>query len=140
MAALGGWWLGPPLVEVSPATWRAILESHLTAHFLAVRALAPLLGGADPAYVLLNGAAATEPMPGSAPVNVTGAAQSMMVRVLRAEPLGARVRFAEVAVLAAVGGDERNLDPESEVDRAEVAAAVVGVLDDPHAPALVEVS
>ncbi|MCV2396318.1 SDR family oxidoreductase [Actinotalea sp. M2MS4P-6] len=140
VAALGGWWLGDQLVDVAPDVWRRILESHLTAHWLAVRAIAPVLVGPDPAYVLLNGAAATEPMPGSGPVNVTGAAQRMMVRVLREEPVGARVRFHEVSVLAAVGGDERNLDPGSEVDRADVAAAVVRTLADPASPAVVEVS
>ncbi len=140
VAALGGWWLGPQLVDVLPETWDRILAANLTAHWHAVRALAPLLGGADPAYLLLNGAAATEPMPGSGPVNVAGAGQRMLVRVLREEPIGARVRFGEVSVLAAVSGDERNLDPDAEVERGAVADAVARTLADPRAPAVVEVS
>lgn len=140
VAALGGWWLGAELVDVAPDTWRAILESHLTSHWLAVRALAPRLVGPDPAYVMLGGAAATEAMPGSGPVNVTGAGQRMLLHVLRAEEIGRRVRFHEVSVGAAVGGDHRNLDPASTVDRRDVAAAVARVLTDAGAPAVVEVA
>lgn len=139
VAALGGWWQGPQLVEVDPADWGRILAGHLTAHWLAVRALAPLLVGRDPAYVLLGGAAAVEPMPGSGPVNVTGAGQRMMLQVLRAEPIGARVRFAEVSVLAAIAGDARNRDPVAEVSVDDVARAVVVALTDPRSPAVVEV-
>ena len=139
VAALGGWWLGPQLVDVDPAQWRRLVESHLTAHWLAVRALAPVLAGPDPAYVLLGGAAATDPMPGSGPVNVTGAGQRMLLHVLRAEPIGERVRFCEVNVRAAVRGDTRNRDPVAEVDRGVVASAVVRVLTDPGALAVVEV-
>ncbi|HQY32995.1 NAD-dependent epimerase/dehydratase family protein [Actinotalea sp.] len=140
VAAIGGWWLGPELVALDPATWRGLVESHLTGHFLVVRALAPLLTGPDPAYVLLNGAAATEPMAGSGPVSVTGAAQRMLLEVLRAETLGARVRFHEVDVTVSVAGDERNLDPAHTVPVEQVAAAVVDVLDRPASPAVVPVA
>lgn len=115
VVALGGWWAGPDLVDLEPAAWSALLESHLTSHWLAARALAPRLTGADPAYVALGGAAAITAMAGSGPVSVTGAAQRMLLEVLRAEAIGARVRFHEVSVLAAVAGDDRNLDPESSV-------------------------
>jgi len=140
VAAMGGWWLGPQLVEVEPDTWRAILESHLTSHWLAARALAPRLVGPDPVYVTLGGAAATEAMPGSGPVNVTGAGQRMLLHVLRAEDIGRRVRFHEVSVGAAVRGDDRNLDPADTVDRRDVAAAVARVLADAGSPAVVEVA
>lgn len=140
VAALGGWWLGPQLVDVDPGVWRAILESHLTSHWLAARALAPRLVGPDPVYVTLGGAAATEAMPGSGPVNVTGAGQRMMLQVLRAEQIGERVRFHEVSVAAAVRGDDRNVDPEATVDLHEVAVAVTRVLVDRSAPPVVEVA
>jgi NADP-dependent 3-hydroxy acid dehydrogenase YdfG len=140
VVALGGWWLGPQLVDLDTDTWRSMLESHLTSHWLAARALAPALAGPDPAYVTLGGAAATEPMAGSGPVNVTGAGQRMLLRVLRAEPIGQRVRFHEVAVGAAVADDSRNLDPDRTVDRRLVAAAVATVLGDPRSPEVVEVA
>lgn len=140
VAAIGGWWVGPELVSLDPATWRALVESHLTGHFLVARAIAPLLTGTDPTYVLLGGAAATEPMAGSGPISVTGAAQRMLLEVLRAEALGARVRFHEVDVTVSVAGDVRNVDPARTVPAEQVAAAVVGVLDTPASPAVVPVA
>lgn len=139
VAAIGGWWLGPELVDLDPGAWDAVVASHLTGHFLAARALAPLLGGHDPAYVLLNGAAASEPMARSGPVSVTGAGQRMLLEVLRAESLGRRVRFHEVDVRVSVAGDRRNVDPERTVPVARVAAAVLHVLDAPGAAAVVPV-
>jgi NAD(P)-dependent dehydrogenase (short-subunit alcohol dehydrogenase family) len=136
VAAIGGWWQGAPLVEVDPALWRDLVESHLTAHLLAVQALAARLVGPDRPYVLLGGAAAEEPMRGSGPVNVTGAAQRMLLHVLRAEGRPAGVRFHEVNVGAAVAGDVRNLDPVAEVAPDDVAAAVLATLDDPATPAV----
>lgn len=143
VAALGGWWMGTPLLELAPAAWRVLVESHLTSHFLAARALVPLLaaasgpGAGDPAYVALNGAAARQPMALSGPVSVAGAGQTMLLDVLRAE--GTAVRLHEVAVLAAVAGDDRNLDPVATVRRDEVAQAVLAVLADPASPPTVEV-
>ncbi|HWS58018.1 MAG TPA: SDR family oxidoreductase [Actinotalea sp.] len=140
VASIGGWWLGPQLVDLAPSVWREILESHLTGHFLVARALAPRLRGADPVYVLLNGAAATEPMAGSGPVSVTGAAQRMLLEVLRSEAIGSLVRFHEVNVRVAVAGDARNLDPEATVGADRVAAAVLAVLDDPRSAPVVPVA
>ncbi len=140
VAAIGGWWLGPDLVDIEPSTWRALIESHLTAHWLVARSLAPVLMGADPAYVMLGGAAATDPMPGSGPINVTGAAQRMMLEVLRGEAIGRRVRFTEVNVRAAVRGDDRNLDPAESVTREAVADMVAQALADPSSPAVLEVA
>ncbi len=138
VVALGGWWIGTPLLDLAPVAWRGLVESHLTAHFLAARALLPLLATApDAAYVTLNGAAAREPMALSGPVSVAGAAQTMLLDVLRAE--GTPVRLHEVAVLAAVAGDDRNLDPVATVSGAAVARAVLGVLADPAAPSRADV-
>lgn len=140
VVALGGWWQGAELVDLDAATWAGLLDSHLTAHWLAARALAPLLQAPDPVYVALAGAAATVPMPGSGPVNVTGAAQRMLLEVLRAESIGARVRFHEVAVMAAVAGDDRNQDPEESVPLDDVTRAVERVLGDPASAPVVEVA
>lgn len=137
VVAVGGWWIGTPLLDLPPDAWRGLVESHLTAHFLAARALLPLLAGADPAYVALNGAAAREPMALSGPVSVAGAGQAMLLDVLRAE--GTPVRLHEVAVLAAVAGDDRNLEPVASVTGRDVARAVLGVLEDPLSPLSVDV-
>ena len=139
VASLGGWSIGPRLLDVAPDAWQRALDDHLTAHLRAMQAYVPLVVGQDDAvYVTTNGAAADEPMPGSGPINVTGAAQRMLLRAVAAEQPG--VRFHEVSFLAAVAGDERNLDPDAELGHDEVAAAVRGVLDDPASPQLVRVA
>ncbi|MGC5166392.1 hypothetical protein [Luteimicrobium sp. DT211] len=140
VASLGGWSIGPRLLDLAPDAWQRALDDHLTAHLRAMQAYVPLLAGQDDAvYVTTNGAAADEPMAGSGPVNVTGAAQRMLLRAVAAEHADG-VRFHEVSFLAAVAGDERNLDPDAELGHAEVAGAVRGVLDDPGAPQLVRVA
>lgn len=140
VAALGGWSLGPSLLDLPLDAWRRALDDHLTAHLLAMRAYAPVVAGADdPVYVTTNGIAAEQALAGSGAVSVTGAAQRMLLQVMRAEPVGRRVRFHEVTFRAALRGDERNVDPDAELSPGEVASAVRRVLDDPTAPALVAV-
>lgn len=140
VASIGGWWIGTELMDLKPAAWRALIDSHLTGHFLVARALAPLIAGApDAAYVALNGAAAREPMAMSGPVSVAGAAQTMLLEVLRRESIGQAVRFHELLVMAAVAGDDRNLTPVSTVHGNAIAAAVLDLLRDPHAPRTVQV-
>lgn len=142
VVAIGGWVLVPPLTELDPDTWRLLVESHLTGHFLALRATAGLLTGEDPVYVTLNGSASREPMAGSGPICAAGAGQRMLVDVLRLEEreAGRSLRVHEVLVTAAVTGDERNLSPVAEVTPDRVVAAVLGVLDDPASPPVVEVN
>lgn len=137
VAAIGGWFKGADLLDLDLERWRRLLDSHLTGHLLVARALLPELAGDDPAYVMLNGAAAEEPMPGSGPVNVAGAGQAMLLDVLRAERIGARVRLHEVRVMHAVVGDERNEEPAGTVDADAVARTVVDVIGDPGAAARV---
>lgn len=140
VASIGGWSVGPSLLDLPLDAWHRALDDHLTAHLRAVRAWVPLVQGADdPVYVTTNGVAADEPLAGSGAISVTGAAQRMLLQVLRVEPVGERVRFHEVTFRAAVQGDDRNLDPAEELTPAQVAAAVRRVLDDPRSPALVRV-
>ncbi|ROS78965.1 SDR family oxidoreductase [Cellulomonas sp. PhB143] len=135
VAAIGGWWVGDRLEDLDLADWEAFLASHLTAHLVAARRLVPLLPPGA-AYVVLNGAASYEPMAGSGPVSVTGAALHMMVDVLRAEARPGTVRYREVVVGHAVAGDVRNLDPQREVTLEDVARVVRRALGDGAEPLL----
>lgn len=137
VAAIGGFSVGPALIDLPLEDWHRALEDHLTAHLAAIRAYAPLLLPAvDPVYVAMNGAAGYQPMAWSGAVSVTGAAQRMLIEVMRSEPIGSRVRFHEVAVMAAVRGDERNITPAEQADPADVMAAVRSVLLDDESPAV----
>ncbi|MCF4121906.1 SDR family oxidoreductase [Antribacter sp. KLBMP9083] len=154
VASVGGWHKGPGLLELDPVVWRETLESHLTAHLLAARALVPLLaqaraqaqaraatGGPRP-YIVLNGAASHEAMSGSGAISVTGAGLSMLVRVLRTEAAerGTPVRFHELVIDDAVAADDRNETPARTVDPARVVAALGEMLDRSDADAVVHLA
>ena len=140
VAALGGWHTGPDLLDLSEEEWQRALDDHLTAHLTSLQAYAPLIAGRDdPVYLTLNGAAAVQPIPDAGPISITGAAQRMLIDVMRVGRLGDRVRFHELSLMAAVVGDDRNLEPGTEVYADQIADAVRGILTDPTAPAHLEV-
>lgn len=138
VAALGGWSKAGPLIELSGAQWGSALRDHLTSHLEAMQAYVPLLAGsADPTYITLNGAAASEAMAGSGAISVTGAAQHMLTAVMRAEPVGAMVRFHQLSLMAAVVGDDRNIDPATQITPIQITGAVDKLIGDPLTDAFV---
>lgn len=154
VAAVGGWWQGQHVLDLPLDAWRGFLDSHLTAHLEAVRAVVPLLATApDPVHVVLNGAASHEAMVGSGPVSVTGAALSMLVQVLRAEQAAASrtvpagragrdrpaVRFHELVLEDSVTGDDRNVDPARRLTPAQAARALERLVDDARSADVVRV-
>lgn len=103
VASLGAWWEGKVLTEVSFGTWQRILQDNLTAHFLAARTFLPELAGrSDAVYVALAGIAAIRPLPRSGPISVTGAAQTMLLRILQEEFADGPVRLHEIAILTPI--------------------------------------
>ncbi|QMW67881.1 SDR family oxidoreductase [Mumia sp. ZJ1417] len=125
-AAIGGWWEGSRLVDLDTQTWSSLLTSHLTAHFLAARATVPHLDPVGSAYVTLNGIATLQPEAGSGPVSVTGAGQSMLLDVLRAEDDRPAVRFHELCVVNPVVDDGDAADaPEAVVEISDVVSAAL---------------
>src|SRR3954447_543682 len=93
VASLGGWWQGKPLTSVDMATWDRVLRENLTAHFLALKMLVPLLHPKTGSYVHVNGFSAEQPYPMAGPVAMAAAAQKSMVLTLAEElkPTGIRV-------------------------------------------------
>src|SRR3954468_7098255 len=93
VASLGGWWQGKPLTSVDMATWERILRENLTAHFLALKMLVPLLHPKTGSYVHVNGFSAEQAYPMAGPVAMAAAAQKSMVLTLAEElsPTGIRV-------------------------------------------------
>lgn len=125
-AAIGGWWEGPRLVELDTPTWSLLLTSHLTAHFLAARATVPQLDPTGSAYVAFNGIATLQPEARSGPVSVTGAAQSMLLDVLRAEEDRQAIRFHELCVVNPVVDDGQAAHAtEAVVEISDVVAAAL---------------
>jgi NAD(P)-dependent dehydrogenase (short-subunit alcohol dehydrogenase family) len=93
VASLGGWWQGKPLTSVDMETWDRILRENLTAHFLALRMLVPLLHPKTGSYVHVNGFSAEQALPMAGPVALAAAAQKSMVLTLaeELEPTGIQV-------------------------------------------------
>lgn len=103
VASLGAWWEGATLAELDLATWRRILDDNLTSHFVTARTFLPVLADRPGAvYVALAGIAALKPVPNAGPISVTGAAQTMLLRVLAAELADRPVRLHEIAVLTPI--------------------------------------
>ena len=93
VASLGGWWQGKPLTSVDMATWDRVLRENLTAHFLALKMLVPLLHPKTGSYVHVNGFSAEQAYPMAGPVAMAAAAQKSMVLTLaeELEPTGIHV-------------------------------------------------
>lgn len=98
IAAVGGWYVAERGLELAIDRWTSTLESNLTAHFVAARSFANLLGGTRPTYLALNGIAGHYPCEGSLAISVAGAGQRMMLDVLAAEGRDEPMRFAELYV------------------------------------------
>ncbi|MFY0406935.1 SDR family NAD(P)-dependent oxidoreductase [Solicola sp. PLA-1-18] len=127
-ASVGGWWEGPHLVDLDADTWDGLLRSNLTSHWLAARAVVPHLDPAGSAYVTTNGIATVQPEAASGPVSVTGAAQTMLLDVLRAEESREAVRFHELCIVNPIvdDGQAEHAD-EAVVEIGDVVARVLAL-------------
>lgn len=100
VATLGGWYVGADLAETTVESWHDTIAGNLTAHFVAARAIAPLLGGPAPTYVAMNGIAGLKACVGSGAISVSGVGEKMILDVMRGEQIGQRVHFRDLFVLA----------------------------------------
>lgn len=107
VAALGGWDSGPPLAELPVEEWERTVNDGLRTHQLAMHAFVPMLRDRPGAgYVMINGAAARYPVPGSGAVSTVAAGELMAAQVLAAEESGFGVQV-EAYVLGPVGTRSR---------------------------------
>jgi 3-oxoacyl-[acyl-carrier protein] reductase len=133
IAAIGSWWQGPALIDTALGDFNAVMAERLTSHFLAAKALVPLIlkkpGGF---YFLIGGASAEFPIGNSGPVSISGAAQVMLTKVLRAEAKELPIRIQELMVWTTIatrvhGG---KVDPGWITPR-EVARHIVTLVAEP---------
>jgi NAD(P)-dependent dehydrogenase (short-subunit alcohol dehydrogenase family) len=134
IAALGGWYVGPELVELPAATWHGTLAANLTTHYIAARGVAPYLHGGRPVYLMLNGIASIQPCVGSGAISAAGAGQAMLAGVLRAESIGRRVRFRQLVVLGDITSVPLDEPAPGWIGIDAVTDAAVDLLINPDAP------
>ncbi|HYW50442.1 MAG TPA: SDR family NAD(P)-dependent oxidoreductase [Gemmatimonadaceae bacterium] len=114
IASLGGWRQGAAVTATSLDGWREVLDQSLTAHFLAARALLPVLADrAGASYCFVNGGAALSPAPGAGPMCVSAAGQLMLMRALAVEHARAAVRVNALVLSTPVLSRSRPTGPAS---------------------------
>lgn len=94
VAAIGGWWQGPHLVDVDADTWQRVFDDNLTTHFSVARTFLPVIRDRPGAsYLMIVGDAADHPVTGASLVTVTSAGVLGMFRSLVHENKDAPVRI-----------------------------------------------
>lgn len=131
IASIGGWWSGPPMVEVAMDDWHRLIDANLTAHVVAARTFLPVVAGRRGAsYTLINGSGATQPVAGSGPVNVAAAGQLMLKDVLALEHTDDPVRINTLLIGTPVRTRSRPDGPAGWVDADDVGSAVADLVED----------
>lgn len=108
VAALGGWESGAALADTPLEEWERTVHDSMRSHQLAINVFVPMLRRRPGAgYVMINGAAARYPVPGSGVVSIAAAGELMAAQVLAAEESGTGLQV-EAYVLGPVGTRSRD--------------------------------
>jgi len=108
VASLNGRWNEDiPLVQTSLEDWKRMIDSNLTAHFIAAKTFLPVLKSGS-SYTLIGGGAALKPMPHYGLVCIPAAAEVMLTQVLIEEMKGGGVRINEVILNSYILTRERD--------------------------------
>ncbi len=135
VASLGGFWQGPPVVEVPPAAFREGLEQRLFPHLHLAQTLLPLLHGPATSLVQINGLAAVLAIPGLSALGVSTAAQLALTRSLIAEATADSPRIVGLLIEEWVRSRSRQELPADALTAREVGEEVVRLIltPGPHA-------
>lgn len=92
VAALGGYWSGPPLLDTSESDYRTVMSDNLDAHYAFARHVLPTMRENHGVHVLIGGPGNLLPNPASTLITIAGHAQLAMTRLLdtEASEIGAR--------------------------------------------------
>lgn len=107
VASLNGRWNEDiPLLKTSLDDWRRMLDSNLTAHFIAAKTFLPVLKPGS-SYTLIGGGAALKPMPNYGLVCIPAAGQVMLTQMLIEEVKESGIRINEVILNSYIVTRER---------------------------------
>lgn len=89
VSSLGGWWQGAALTDITKAEWEELMQGLLTAHFVAIKTLMPLLRQGSN-YTFISGVSAEDAAFSkySGPVAPAGAAVLMLSELYAVEMAG----------------------------------------------------
>ena len=108
VASLNGRWNEEiPLIKTSLDDWRRMIDSNLTAHFIAAKTLLPGMERGS-SYTLIGGGAALKAMPNYGLVCIPAAAEVMLTQVLIEEMEGSGVRINQVILNSYIVTRERD--------------------------------
>jgi len=125
VASLGGWRQGALVTETPLAVWREVFDQSLTAHFLAARALLPVIADrVGASYTMVNGGASLRAVPGAGAMCVSAAAQRMLAESLAVEHRGRPVRINALLLDAPVLTRSRPRAPMETISADDVGAYV----------------
>lgn len=130
VASIGGWWSGPPLLEMSMNDWHQIIKGSLTSHLAAARAFLPRLRSSGQ-YLFINGAGGIMPVPGSGPVSVAAAGQEMLKSVLAAENQNEQLSISALMLMTPIITRSRTSGEADWLSADDVGRYVVHLLDHP---------
>ncbi len=128
VSLIGGWWQGKRLWDVSEEDWQTVFIAPATTHLALVKAFVPRLADGS-TYTIIAGFSSLHAYPMAGLVSMQGAAQLMMVDVLRAE-LDGHLRLNDI-MLGPVINRSRPRGHKSWLTADQVGDVVVRVLEDP---------
>lgn len=103
----GRWNEDIPLVKTPLEDWQRMIDSNLTAHFIAAKTFLPVLQRGS-SYTLIGGGAALQAMPNYGLVCIPAAAEVMLTQVLIEEMKGSGIRINEVILNSYILTRERD--------------------------------
>jgi 3-oxoacyl-[acyl-carrier protein] reductase len=98
VAALGGYWSGPPLLETSESDYRTVMSSNLDAHYAFARHVLPAMQKSRGVHVLIGGPGNLLPNPRSTLISIAGHAQLAMASLLDTEARASGTRSYQLFV------------------------------------------
>lgn len=134
VASVGGWWSGPPLVDVGLDVWRRYLESAVTPHLVLAQTFLPMVrerpGGV---YAMVVGDTDVAPVPGASLTTVIASAVMGIYRSLDAENAAGAARLLALHLGPVATRKVSRPDPSWYTAR-EIGEQVARVASDPSAP------
>ncbi|MFI8787935.1 hypothetical protein [Streptomyces sp. NPDC055105] len=135
VSAVGGWWMGKALWQISQDDWQKVFVDVATTHMALARAFVLLWLTEDGSHSAIAGFSAQQPYPAAGIVSMQGAAQLMMREAFSAELKGQQ-RISDLVLGPIVNRSRPGGDPNwltaDQVGEAAVGVALTTSIADEH--------